>query len=336
MSTRIDPITKKPEPPDRLFYATGVLLDAQDFEAEQLYHRGRLARALAYTQGVGTVAGLAVAWAPNRKDALDHDIPGTDRVIVEPGIAIDRLGRMIEVPRAACIRLQNWFDAQSTTDLAQSFRHSVHIVPDALTRHVTEGTAWWTVASGTSEEEIDGVVVDVFVRFVACERGKTPAFATGPFDALDAVQPSRLRDGYELTLVPRRATPDDLPVPLPRWTDITGTTPGARRASVQDAILGGWREQSEWNGDGLKHGREQFPAQDPTALFLARLVLPAAMAGTGMRPVRENAGAVVAVDNHHRSFVYPAGALAEALPWSVPAPAPEPAPAPAPEPAPII
>lgn len=331
MSTRTDPITVKPEPPDRLVYATGVMLDAQDFEAEQLYHRGRLARALAYTQGSGTVAGLAVAWAPNSKDADGNDVPGTDRVIVEAGMAIDRLGRIIEVPRAACLRLTNWYDAQTDTALAESYRHGVQITPDVLTRHVTDGRVWWSATAGTVAQLIDGVVVDVFLRFVACERGKTPAFATGPFDALDAVQPSRLRDGYELTLVPRRATPTDLPFPLARWTSITGTTPDERRTSVQDAILAAWREQSDWDGDGLKHEREQFPTQDPTALFLARLVLPASVSPPSMRPERDN-GTTVRVDNHHRAFVYPAGALAEALPWVVPVVNEPPVPAPVPTP----
>ena len=32
------------EGPDRVNYATGVLLNAEDFQAEQDYHRGRLAR----------------------------------------------------------------------------------------------------------------------------------------------------------------------------------------------------------------------------------------------------------------------------------------------------
>jgi hypothetical protein len=41
----------------------------------------------------------------------------------------------------------------------------------------------------------NGVIADVFLNFVVCERGKTPAFASGPFDALDAIAPSRLRDG---------------------------------------------------------------------------------------------------------------------------------------------
>ena len=42
---RIDPLKAKQQPPDRVFYATGVLLDAEDFSAEQTYHRAQLARA---------------------------------------------------------------------------------------------------------------------------------------------------------------------------------------------------------------------------------------------------------------------------------------------------
>ena len=62
---------------DRLNYVQGMLLDAESFGDEQLYHRGRLARALAYLFGTGTVAGLAVAY---RNDA------GQDEIEVAPGI----------------------------------------------------------------------------------------------------------------------------------------------------------------------------------------------------------------------------------------------------------
>jgi hypothetical protein len=54
--TRADAL-EAAERPDRPFYATGVLLDAEDFLDEQTYHRGRLARALAYLHGTGTIAG---------------------------------------------------------------------------------------------------------------------------------------------------------------------------------------------------------------------------------------------------------------------------------------
>lgn len=316
MTTRSDPFTLKSEPPDRLFYATGVMLDAQDFEAEQLYHRGRLARALAYTFGSGTVAGLGVAWAPNRRDDQDQEIPGTDRVIVEPGMAIDRLGRIIELPRAACLRLQKWFDAQTDTALSESFRTGVTIVGDQMAQNVTaEGGIEWTITAGTVSTTLDGVVVDVFVRFVACERGKTPAFATGPFDALDAVQPSRLRDGYELSLVPRRVTNPDLPVPAPRHTPSSASTAAERLADAQDGILGAWREHRDWTNDGLLRDPEQPATEDSTILFLARLVLPASVPVGEMRPVRTN-GAPVLVNNHLRRFVYTGGALGDAFSWA--------------------
>ena len=51
-------------PAERPAYATGMLLDAQDFADEQAYHRGRLARALLFLAGSGTLAGLAVSHQP--------------------------------------------------------------------------------------------------------------------------------------------------------------------------------------------------------------------------------------------------------------------------------
>ncbi len=52
---------------DRLHYATGELLGADDFRDEQTYHRRQLARALLYLYGSGTIAGLrVVAAAPAR------------------------------------------------------------------------------------------------------------------------------------------------------------------------------------------------------------------------------------------------------------------------------
>ena len=58
-----DPLYARPRP-ERAAYATGMLLDAQDFADEQTYHRGRLARALLFGVGSGTLAGLAVTHRP--------------------------------------------------------------------------------------------------------------------------------------------------------------------------------------------------------------------------------------------------------------------------------
>jgi len=74
--------------PDRPNYATGMLLDAEDFKAEQLYHRSRLAEALFYLGGNGTLAGLRVEWQKPAADvALGPEQEG--EVKVQPGLALD-------------------------------------------------------------------------------------------------------------------------------------------------------------------------------------------------------------------------------------------------------
>lgn len=280
MSTRSDPLGGAPAPPDRVAYATGVMLSADDFAAEQLYHRGRLARALGYLAGHGTAAGLEVVVDPPAAG-------GTERLHVRPGVAVDRLGRLVEVPRDACLRLDRWLAAE----------------PDD---HLVDALKTVNVGGGP----VTGVVADVFVRYVACERGLTPALASGPFDALDAVTASRLRDGYEITLLARREA--GVP-PLPRspWP-----APGAAiddtRAALQRALFDAWRETDTWwTSDGLAPLPEHAPGQDASALFLARLVVPVDQPGGAGRPTR--AAGAVQVDNAARSFVYPLGALARAL-----------------------
>ena len=47
-----DPLYSLPDAA-RPNYATGMLLGADDFAAEQIYHRNRLARALAFASGAG-------------------------------------------------------------------------------------------------------------------------------------------------------------------------------------------------------------------------------------------------------------------------------------------
>ena len=95
-------------PPDRVHYATGVLLAADDFLDEQDYHRGRLARTLAYLHGSGTVAGLRVEHHP-AVEATDEAPAREEELMVKAGLAIDRLGRLVEVPRDACIRPDKLF-----------------------------------------------------------------------------------------------------------------------------------------------------------------------------------------------------------------------------------
>jgi hypothetical protein len=268
-----DPL-RRPTPPDRLAYTTGALLDADDFKDEQTYHRARLARALASFYGSGTLSGLKVkvvsgAAAPDGEESLR----------VEPGLALDRLGRIIEVPRAACIRLKRWYDAINPT------KQPI----------VTHGTApnIYTVA-------------DLFIRFVECERGMTPAFRAGPFDALDAVGPSRLRDSYDLRLFLRN---EDLGDKLPKnvWPDLHGIVdPADRKTKLAGGILDGLEKGRTWDEDGkLIPVREHVAGQDATFLFLARITIPLTPAAAGAKPTWKGGLTTLDINNDSRPFVTP-------------------------------
>jgi hypothetical protein len=299
MSTRQDPLDL-PTVPDRVFYELGVMLDKDDFRAEQTYHRGRLARALAFLHGSGTAAGLLVRVPdPDGGAPTSPASVAVEEVHVAPGIAVDAVGRLIEVPSEHCVRLQKWLDAQGDGAVTGA-PVDAHAAFDRVRQAFHP-----TVPGGSS----GSLVIDVLLRFAACDRGKTPAFATGPFDALDAVQPSRIRDAFELQLVPRIESP--LPIPINPWPDLTGLDPAARAAQLRAAVFGAWDASLP-----------QDPPADPMVplwldpkgeqrwLFLARLSIPAtAPTGTVDLPARVT-DQKVAVDNDLRPLVYTAGALA--------------------------
>lgn len=272
-------------PPDRVSYDEGVLLDALDFRAEQSYHRGRLARALTYLFGTGTAAGLEVVWEKPLSPGTDTHFPDgrEERLRLRPGLAIDRLGRLVEVPRDWCVRLDRWYRSHDPAKLDAAYRQ----------------------ARGT-------VVADVFLRFLTDERGRTPAFASGPFDALDATVPSRLRDAFAVDLVLRPET--NPPRPQGPWPDLSQGTPGERRDALHTSLLHGWRGGTGFLDDQgrLTPLAEHVPGQDTTSVFLARVSLPADPAESSSgRPVRKDPFTVdVGVDNLLRRFAYPAGALA--------------------------
>src|SRR6266567_6547506 len=250
-----DALVRAREARGRVFYATGVLLDAQHLDAEQLYDHRWLPRALSYLHGSGTLAGLEVTWEKATGG-------GSERLVVKSGIALDRLGRLIEVPRDADLPLDRWFDGQSEAHLIGAFKPSVQ-----------------------------GVVADVFVRLVPGEPGQTPGSA------------------YEMKLYLRQE-PDPPPLPPPAWPVFTRTD-GARR-ELQDAIFAAWHEGGGGDDSSDQSGPRSLPehvlGQDPTSVFLARLVLPATLPVTGGRPIRT--GGEVVVDNRSRRFVYPPAALA--------------------------
>ncbi len=272
------------EAPERVHYATGVMLGAEDFQAEQDYHRGRLARALAYGAGHGTLAGLAVAYQPGQA-ATDTRPALAEALKVAPGLAIDRIGRLIEVPATHCLNLPDWYAAQLPLALAEA----------------------WHAADDLWEGSPAGVVLDLFLRFVTCPRGKTPAFAHDAFDSFDSITAARLRDSFEISAVLR---PEQTPgLPEDPWEAVTPGDAG----SLREAIFAAWREDSEAHGgEALSPGAEHVPGQDPSALLLARVILPADPAPPGQPPVRRS-GEPVTPRNDLRRFVVTTAALARWL-----------------------
>ena len=291
-----DPLYTRPAA-ERPSYATGMLLDAQDFTDEQTYHRGRLARALASLTGGGTLAGLRVTYS-----AASDGRP--EEIRVAPGLAVDRLGRMVELPRPACLRLQRWFDAELAADGGDRLRTAAYPNPGGQLSARARSEAG---TGGAPAVPPRAVTADVFIRFVACAQGLTPSFATGPFEALNAVAISRVRDAYELQLVARPGLDagfSGLPVPGP---DLAATADAdARRALLHDAILDSYPVRGRAGGAGGLEPLPEHPAGlDPTSIFLARVLVPV---GAGNPPPR--AGTNVLVDNWSRRFVPPTSLLA--------------------------
>jgi hypothetical protein len=268
-----------PQPPSRVYYATGRMLGVEDFQAEQDYHRGRLARTLLQLYGSGTVSGLLVQTDGNA------DVTKLE-VQVKPGMAIDRVGRIIEVPRTVCIVLQNW-----------------------LTQYVD---AWQSQQSGnapgtspiadpnTAIHDGKNLTVDVFATFVPCTRGVTPCFAAqDDYDATDAFSPNRLLDSFAMQLVLRTDTAPK--TPLDPWAGLGAQqpTPAALRQSMLTGTLGPSGTLAEYP-----------PNFDQTAVYLARILVPATAGATGKPPTWNLAGLGSSnIDNTSRLFVIPVSVL---------------------------
>jgi hypothetical protein len=295
LSTNADPLYVQPRA-ERPAYATGMLLDAQDFSDEQTYHRGRLARALAFLAGGGTLAGLEVTYVAETASQ-------PEQVQVNSGLAIDRLGRLVEVPRPACLRLANWYTLVHDSDGGDTLRRAAY---DNLARFASP-----RLNGGGPALPARAVVADVFIRFAQCPVGLTPSFAAGPFDALDAVSTARIRDAYELQLVPRDTLGDTYTgLPLPPGAAVIGNTAASaedRRNAVQDAVLSGYAGSGHAGGaGGLTPLPEQPVDLDPSAIFLGRVFLPV---GAADPPVRTADAPVF--DNWARRFLPPLGLLAQ-------------------------
>lgn len=264
----LDPL-EKPLPPVRVNYANGILLDEEDFRAEQAYNRGRLSRALAYLHGSGTVAGLKVDKLETNKHVLR----------VTAGLAIDRIGRLIELDVPYCLRTDEWFKRQlqdNPDGLLQSFNQSEN---DAGNK---------------------AVVADLFIKFQVCESGMTPSFGLGNIEATDAFTAARLRDGVAFDLILRTMPEEFKPDPTPptdglplidrddeddgdvndndvfdsdRSLTLKEGLDALRKFKLEQA----WRQTELWNAVdvSINGGPEHAAHQNGTEILLARIRIPA-------------------------------------------------------------
>jgi hypothetical protein len=273
-----------PPTPERVYYSTGRMLGVDDFQADQNYHRARLARALTQLLGTGTVSGLLVQTDGNT-DVTQLEVQ------VTPGVAIDRVGRIIEVPRTVCIVVNNWLTQQ-----AQAWQNQ-------LKNPVPGQPALPDPNSAIHDGK--NLMVDVFATFVPCTRGLTPCFAAeDDYDATDAFSANRWLDSFAMQLVLRT---DTAPLtPADPWK-ASGALPAAGAnlvaptlATIQDLLLGATA--------GPAAAAVEYPSGvDATSVFLARLLI-AATAGTAGQPPTWDL-TKISIDNHSRLFVYPPSLL---------------------------
>ncbi|HSW12303.1 MAG TPA: hypothetical protein VLI06_05640 [Solimonas sp.] len=252
-----------PGVPERLHYATGVLLDETDFREEQCYHRGRLARALSSLFGFGTLGGLRVSCAGSDNAELE--------IAVAPGLALDRLGRLIELRRTQVLRLGRWLDFRRGLDAQDPRRNEV-------------------IAAVHGDPAV--LALDVFLRFVVCPHGRTPAFAAGPFNATDYTVPSRLADAFELNLRVAASDRDPVSSAVTLRRPASGLQQIESELAAADALADANLRRNARRDALLRHVLDDLAPLTPAAarrlprlaeqardeywdeLFLARLLLP--------------------------------------------------------------
>lgn len=254
---------------ERVAYTNGMLLDQADFQVEQSYHRGRLSMLARYLHGTGTVVGLNVE--------MHAEEPR--RIAIQPGLGVDRAGRIIESPLTLCLDIDRWYEDRLEED------------PDEAERAFNTG----------SGGDPDHILADIFLGFRECETSKRPAFEGGEFDALGSVAPLRLRDAVEATLVLRTET--DPALPRPSVPDVTGANFNARRTKLDASKREeGWLEDIWWDDfDSELRADIEHPSIELAAdIFLARIKIPA----TSGTPPTLNATIAPVIENEGRRMVY--------------------------------
>jgi hypothetical protein len=215
--------------------------------------------------------------------------PSQLEIAVSAGLAIDRVGRMIESSTTVCILLEPWLADQAATDLADAMQ-------------------------GGSK-----ILVDVFATFAPCNQGVTPCFGSDDYDATDAFSANRLLDSFSMQLVLRNDTSPGMPQDPWIGAGAAGTA-GPGLASLpglqQDILLNGMGAGSvspfAVNGPTPP---EYPPGFDVSSVFLARISIPATVVA-GSATYNLNDPSAITIDNLARLFVYPPSLVARTIGFS--------------------
>jgi len=212
---------------------------------------------------------------------------------VTPGIAIDRVGRLIEVPRTVCIVLNDWLTQLMNTWQGQltNPQPGQAAVPDP----------------NLAIRDGKNLMCDVFATFIPCTRGLTPCFAADDdYDATDAFAANRWLDSFAMQLVLRTDVTPPL-TPADPWKAAGPIpTPGAglsaaNETDLQNLLLSG-------TAGPTAPTVEYPPGFDASSVFLARVLIAATKGASGQPPKLDLSN--ISIDNNSRLFVYPAALLA--------------------------
>jgi hypothetical protein len=167
----------------RVNYTLGLVLGVDEFQQDQLYHAAGRRGHNRLLHGYGTVWGLRVNPVPGGSDP---------EIQVEPGVAVDPCGREICISDLMCVKLDRWLQAHK-----KALEHVIG----------TEG--------GT-------LPLAVILCHRECPTDTVPVPGEPCRSQDDAMQPSRIRDGFELKLALR----DDAPWGVPTVGSPPGPEPG--------------------------------------------------------------------------------------------------------------
>ncbi|MBR9909399.1 MAG: hypothetical protein GYB33_03475 [Gammaproteobacteria bacterium] len=164
-----------------LYVHFGMLLGVEDFRTMDAYHRGKMWFHSAWLHRDGVIWGLRVSIDQARNE-----------IRVEPGAALDALGRELYLAQPACLNLSAWYEEhKDDPELAELV---------------------------TTDEESGAVSFDahVVIQFKACLNRQVPAL-TEPCDGSNATTAySRVAETVELRLLPGSA---------PAWRSEPGQLP---------------------------------------------------------------------------------------------------------------